>query len=50
MKQIYTTGKRKTAVARAVIIEGSGKVLINKQNYLAILSGKPPEPLEPIKK
>lgn len=32
-KKIITSGKRKTAVARAIIIEGSGKVSINKKNY-----------------
>lgn len=33
MKQIGTTGKRKTAVARASIVEGTGKVTINKKDY-----------------
>lgn len=33
MKQIGTTGKRKTAVARASIVEGTGKVKINKKDY-----------------
>ncbi len=33
MKPIGTTGKRKTAVARAVIVEGTGKVTINKKDY-----------------
>lgn len=31
--RIITSGKRKTAVARAVIKEGSGKIIINKQDY-----------------
>ncbi len=33
MKKIITSGKRKTSVARAVLVEGSGSVLINKKNY-----------------
>ena len=33
MNKIVTSGKRKTAIARAVIIEGSGKIKVNKQNY-----------------
>ena len=31
--KIITSGKRKTSVARAVAIEGSGKVTINKKPY-----------------
>ncbi|MFC1682545.1 30S ribosomal protein S9 [Nanoarchaeota archaeon] len=33
MKKIIMSGKRKRAVARAVLTEGSGKVSINKRNY-----------------
>jgi len=33
MKKIIVSGKRKTAIAKAVIIEGSGKVKLNKKNY-----------------
>jgi small subunit ribosomal protein S9 len=33
MNKIITSGKRKTAIARAIISEGSGKVTINKRNY-----------------
>lgn len=33
MKKITASGKRKTAVARAVISEGSGKISFNKKNY-----------------
>lgn len=33
MRRIGTTGKRKTAVARASIVEGSGKITINKKDY-----------------
>lgn len=33
MKTIIRSGKRKTAVARAVLKEGSGKVTINKKSY-----------------
>jgi len=32
-KKIIVSGKRKTSVARAVIVEGSGKVSVNKQDY-----------------
>ena len=31
--KIIKSGKRKTAVARATIVSGSGKVTINKKNY-----------------
>jgi small subunit ribosomal protein S9 len=31
--QLRTSGKRKTAVARAVILEGSGKININKKPH-----------------
>lgn len=31
--KIITSGKRKRAVARAVLTEGTGKVLINKKDY-----------------
>jgi small subunit ribosomal protein S9 len=33
MKKIIASGKRKTAIARAEIKEGSGKVTLNKINY-----------------
>ncbi len=33
MKEIITSGKRKAAVARAVISEGNGRITINKKNY-----------------
>ncbi len=33
MKKIIASGKRKTAIARAVLIEGSGKISINKKDY-----------------
>lgn len=32
-KKIITSGKRKASVARAIIVEGSGKVTINKKDY-----------------
>jgi len=35
-KKIVTSGKRKTSIARAVIIGGNGKVTINKKNYLEL--------------
>ncbi len=31
--RIVTSGKRKTAIARAVLTEGSGKISINKKDY-----------------
>ncbi len=33
MNKIITSGKRKTAIARAIITEGSGKIRINKKPY-----------------
>jgi small subunit ribosomal protein S9 len=33
MDKIIASGKRKTAVARATLIEGSGKVSVNKKDY-----------------
>jgi len=33
MKKIIASGKRKTAIARAVITQGSGKISINKKDY-----------------
>ncbi|MFH1326773.1 MAG: 30S ribosomal protein S9 [archaeon] len=32
-KKIITSGKRKTAVARAILTEGNGKITINKKDY-----------------
>ena len=32
-KKIYSTGKRKTAIAKVTISEGSGKILFNKKDY-----------------
>ena len=33
-EKIITSGKRKTAVARAVLTKGTGKITINKKSYL----------------
>jgi|TARA_B100001971_G_C18009740_1_gene441742 small subunit ribosomal protein S9 len=33
MIKIVKSGKRKTAIARAVLTEGSGKIIVNKQDY-----------------
>lgn len=33
MNKIITSGKRKTAIAKAEIKEGTGKVTVNKMNY-----------------
>ena len=32
-EKIIASGKRKTSVARAVLVAGSGKIIINKKNY-----------------
>lgn len=34
--KIFTSGKRKTAVARALLVEGMGKIYINNKNYLSL--------------
>ena len=34
--KIFTSGKRKTAIARAILTEGSGKISINDKNYLSL--------------
>ena len=34
--KIITSGKRKTAVARAILVKGTGKITINKKNYLGL--------------
>ena len=31
--KIITSGKRKAAIARAILTEGEGKVLINRRSY-----------------
>ena len=33
MNKIIVSGKRKTAIAKAIITKGSGKVLLNKRDY-----------------
>jgi small subunit ribosomal protein S9 len=33
MMKVITSGKRKTAVARAILTEGEGKITINKKDY-----------------
>jgi small subunit ribosomal protein S9 len=33
MNKIVTSGKRKTAIARAILTEGNGKITINHKNY-----------------
>ena len=33
MNKIVTSGKRKSAIARAVLVEGSGKIMINNKDY-----------------
>lgn len=32
-RRVVASGKRKTAVAKAVVIEGTGKVFLNKKDY-----------------
>lgn len=34
MEKIVASGKRKSAVARAIIMDGSGNININKKNYM----------------
>lgn len=36
MKKVITSGKRKTAVAKAVIISGTGIIKINNQDYKSL--------------
>ena len=31
--KLFASGKRKTAVARAILIEGNGKIIINNKDY-----------------
>lgn len=33
MEKVITSGKRKTSVARAILVKGSGKVTINRKDY-----------------
>ena len=33
VKKIITSGKRKTAIARAVIVKGDGKIIINNKDH-----------------
>ncbi len=33
LKRIIVSGKRKTAIAKAVLVEGTGKISVNKKNY-----------------
>ena len=35
-EKIITSGKRKTAVARAVLIVGTGKVTVNGKDYMTL--------------
>jgi small subunit ribosomal protein S9 len=35
-KKIITSGKRKTSVARAMLVAGTGKVTVNKKDYLGL--------------
>ena len=36
MIKIISSGKRKTAVARAIITEGEGKISVNRKNYKSL--------------
>ena len=36
IKKIVTSGKRKTSVARAILVEGYGKITINKKSYTTL--------------
>ena len=33
MKRVIASGKRKTSIARAVLVEGTGKIKINERDY-----------------
>ena len=33
MDKIITSGKRKTAIAKAILTSGSGKITVNKKDY-----------------
>ncbi len=35
-EKIFASGKRKTAVARAILVEGNGKIKINNKDYLSL--------------
>lgn len=48
-QQIVATGKRKAAVARAVVKDGSGKVFLNRKNYLDLDNFKKLMISEPLK-
>lgn len=49
MKQIIVSGKRKRAVARAVVSEGSGKVTVNKRDLEALHLFDKLKLMEPLK-
>jgi small subunit ribosomal protein S9 len=36
MNKIVKSGKRKTAIARAVLVEGTGNILLNKRSYKSL--------------
>ena len=36
MNKIITSGKRKRAVAKAIIVEGTGKITLNKQDHKSL--------------
>ena len=35
-EKIITSGKRKTAVARAILVNGSGKISVNNKDYKSL--------------
>ncbi len=49
MKKIIVSGKRKTAVARATIASGTGKVNLNKKNYQTLYQFDKLKMEEPLK-
>jgi len=49
MEKIITSGKRKRAIARAVLTPGKGKITINKINYLTMQLFKRIRIEEPLK-
>ena len=49
MNKVVTSGKRKTSVARAILVEGSGKVSVNNKDYQTLQMFDKLKIQEPIK-
>ena len=48
-KKVVTSGKRKRAIARVVLVEGAGEIIINNKNYLHLQMFDKLKIQEPIK-